>query len=243
MNKFLLFTFLILGSACPGFGSEGAEVIKDVPTFEKEIKPIFDRLCNECHGATPSKGGEFFPIRYDVCKDEDLGGKATQGAQAISDKTKNRMIDQGNMPPATYSAQATPDDIALVQRWIDEGSPCDTSEVKSTTGTNSGTTEPTPEFSEVADILRRGCTDENSSCHQNDAGGLQISKTDTNAMVAAELQGNNLKDVAFVTENNPAASRLYIRMSDAMNPMPPSGLLDSSVTDKIKAWIQAGAKY
>lgn len=252
MRKYLLCVFLLLGSGCPGFGSEGAQVIDEVPSFDKEIKPIFDRLCNECHGATPEQGGELFPLRYDVCEDADLKGKATKGAKANSPRTQARFLDGGGMPPAKYAEQATPDEIAIVQRWIDEGSPCDDANNNSTNNGNNSTTSGTngktttgsePSFSDVAEILRGSCTDSDGACHQNDAGGLQITKNDATATLAAELQTDNLQGMAFVVPNDAAGSRLFIRMSDPAAPMPPAQLLSPAIIDQIEAWINAGAKY
>ncbi len=268
MNKVLLLALVLLGSACPGFGSEGAEVINDVPTFDNEIKPIFDRLCNECHGANPQQGGEFFALRYDVCEDSELNGKATKGAKANSPRTQARLVDGGGMPPAAYAAKPTPNDIALVKRWIEEGSPCGDNNVtpnNGTTGTNNGTTSNNgttnsnngttsgttgktttgnePSFSDIAEILRGSCTDADGVCHQNDAGGLQITKNDPNATLATELQGNNTAGQPYVVPNDAAASRLFIRMSDPAAPMPPAQLLSPMIIDQIEAWINAGAKY
>ncbi|GEM_PF-4380731 len=252
MNKLLLAAVLIFGSACPGFGSEGAGEITSVPTFDDEIKPIFDRLCNECHGADPQQGGELFPLRYDVCEDSKLKGKDTKGAKAISPRTLVRMIENGNMPPASYSASATPDDKAVVKAWIDAGSPCkpqnaNNGSTASNNGTramsNNTTSGSAPSFGEVAEILRGGCTDDGSVCHQNNSGGLQITKNDSNATLAMMLQGNNIQGKPFVTPNDPAKSRIHVRMSNPGAPMPPAGLLNPTIIDTVEAWINDGAKY
>lgn len=135
MQKILfLISVIVFFSACPGFGNEEVEEVQTVPTFDNDIKPIFDRLCNECHGVDRSQGANL-PIRYDLCEDSIEKGVTLEGAKSKAQRADARSKSKNPMPPLDYAEQPTPEDKARIAKWVAEGAPCNESEVK-TSSTN-----------------------------------------------------------------------------------------------------------
>lgn len=64
--------------------------------------------------------------------------------------------------------------------------------------------------------------------------------------IAPDLTPGNAYDqlnmLGYVDTTNAEGSTLYMRMTSATNPMPPSGKLSGEKTNKILAWIKQGAK-
>ena len=75
-----------------------------------------------------------------------------------------------------------------------------------------------------------------SGCH--DGSGAPVNLSPSTAY--AELFANSEIDTSSLP-TSAANSNLYKRMTDAANPMPPSGLLPSEAA-KVLAWIKDGAK-
>src|SRR3954465_9923144 len=98
---------------------------KDV-TFEKDIKPLFDKSCVGCHGAEKPKG----KLRLDTLEGTLKGGVdgkvLTKGKSAESFLVHN-IAFLGNeddwMPPPkdTKYPKFTADEVGIVRAWIDQG--------------------------------------------------------------------------------------------------------------------------
>lgn len=68
-------------------------------TFEKDIKPIFQRYCVKCHvGAT----------KYEV-------------AFGLKHKILEKLINRKEMPPIYEGNRPTQEEIDLVKEWLDNG--------------------------------------------------------------------------------------------------------------------------
>lgn len=83
---------------------------------------------------------------------------------------------------------------------------------------------------DIIPIFNQSCN--TSGCHNS--GGIHPDLSETGAFNS--LDGSDLIDL-----NTPENSVLYIRMTDTKNPMPVSGILPESATNKILLWIQEGA--
>lgn len=89
---------------------------------------------------------------------------------------------------------------------------------------------------DIYPIFQANCL--GNSCHSN---GNQSPDLTTVANAYKNLVGTTGAGTKYVTPGNPAVGKLTQRMTDANNPMPPNGLLSSTVVNKIKAWITQGA--
>jgi len=92
-------------------------------TFEKDIKPIFEKSCFKCHGAEKQKG----KLRLDTLEATLKGGE--NGESVIKgDSLKSSLIvsisrldEDTAMPPDGKGEPLTPEQIGLVRAWIDQG--------------------------------------------------------------------------------------------------------------------------
>ena len=80
---------------------------------------------------------------------------------------------------------------------------------------------------DIQPIFDNNCT----QCHGSigGAGGLSLTNYD------------DLMSSSVVTINDGEGSTIYERMTNSIDPMPQSGLLDASIAEKIKTWINHGA--
>lgn len=91
-------------------------------------------------------------------------------------------------------------------------------------------------YAGVQDVVTDHCVE----CHDADAklGDLDL-ETD---LIAATVGVVGKSGSFLVSEGAPDESVLYQRMlGEGGGPMPPTGALDSSCTDVVKAWIEGGA--
>ena len=79
--------------------------------------------------------------------------------------------------------------------------------------------------SDIQPIFNANCT----QCHGN-SGGLSLANYD------------DLMSGSVVNLNDGVNSTIYQRMTSSTNPMPPTGLIDSYLAERIKAWIDQGAQ-
>lgn len=98
---------------------------KDV-TFEKDIKPLFDKSCVECHGAEKPKG----KLRLDTLAATLKGGvdgKVLKVGKSADSFLVANIAFLGNeddfMPPPkdTKYPKFTAEQVGLVRAWIDQG--------------------------------------------------------------------------------------------------------------------------
>ncbi len=94
--------YLLILAAIPALAAE--------VDFAKEVQPIFQQRCTVCHGPKQHLSG----LRLD---DRDSAKRVIQPGHA-SDSRLIKMV-QSTMPPV--GAKLTPDQIATLTRWIDEG--------------------------------------------------------------------------------------------------------------------------
>jgi len=87
-------------------------------TFEDKIRPIFKAHCFECHGeGRKLKGGLDVRLRRLVEKGGESGPAFNSGKHR--DSLLFKRVASKEMPPG--KKKLTPEEIALIGRWIDEG--------------------------------------------------------------------------------------------------------------------------
>jgi hypothetical protein len=101
--------------------------------YLKQIKPLLHNRCSSCHGALAQKA----KLRLDTAALIRKGGRS--GPVIIPGKSGESLVidavlgrDRPRMPPEKEGAALTPEQVALLKDWIDQGAP-------------SPANEPTPE--------------------------------------------------------------------------------------------------
>lgn len=92
-------------------------------TFDKDIKPIFEKSCFKCHGAEKQKG----KLRLDSLAATLKGGENGPNVKPGDSKESNlvhtiaRLVEDEAMPPEGKGDPLTKEQIGLVRAWIDQG--------------------------------------------------------------------------------------------------------------------------
>jgi len=96
-------------------------------TFEKDVKPLFDKSCVECHGAEKPKGKLRLDTLAGTLKGSVDGKVLEPGNSAKSFLVANIAFlgDEDDwMPPpkdAKKYPKFTPEEVGIVRAWIDQG--------------------------------------------------------------------------------------------------------------------------
>jgi hypothetical protein len=91
--------------------------------FDREIKPIFEAKCYQCHGAERPKSHFRLDDREAALKGGDNGVAIIPGNGAKSPLVHYiaRLVPDMEMPPPGKGDPLTADEIGLVRAWIDQG--------------------------------------------------------------------------------------------------------------------------
>ena len=89
--------------------------------FEKQIRPILERHCVKCHGATSQKSNLRLDARHAAFKGGDNGPVINVGKSSASELLRRvtSSVPDDRMPPEKPPLDAG--DIDLLRRWIDSG--------------------------------------------------------------------------------------------------------------------------
>lgn len=93
-------------------------------TYEKDIKPIFEKSCFKCHGPEKQKSKLRLDSREAALKGGENGPDIVPGKSAESPLLHNaaRIGDPDDaMPPEGKGDPLTKDQVALIRAWIDQG--------------------------------------------------------------------------------------------------------------------------
>ncbi|MEO6741127.1 MAG: PSD1 and planctomycete cytochrome C domain-containing protein [Chthoniobacteraceae bacterium] len=110
--------------------------------FEKEVRPLLDEHCFRCHGPEKQKGGLRMDRKADLMSGGDSGEPAIVLGKGVESQLIARMRTSKSdemMPPK--GERMTPEQIAAIQRWIDNGAHWPSSgkpDAEVATKTNSG---------------------------------------------------------------------------------------------------------
>ncbi len=131
MNHRTLVSFLLAGALSITLVSRAEPDLSKLPppsdkkslTFEKDIKPIFEKSCFKCHGAEKQKG----KLRLDSLDATLKGGENGPNVKAGDSKNSTlvhsiaRLVEDEGMPPEGKGDPYTKEQVGLVRAWIDQG--------------------------------------------------------------------------------------------------------------------------
>lgn len=92
-------------------------------TFDKDIKPIFEKSCFECHGDKKQKAKLRLDSLAATLKGGENGKAVVVGKSADSSLVKSvaRLVEDDAMPPEGKGKPLTAEQIGLIRAWIDQG--------------------------------------------------------------------------------------------------------------------------
>ena len=95
-------------------------------TFDKDIKPIFEKSCVECHGDKKQKGKLRLDTLANALKASENGKSIVPGKSADSSLVKAiaRVVEDDAMPPEGKEP-LTPEQILAISQWIQQGASFD----------------------------------------------------------------------------------------------------------------------
>ncbi|MBI4659712.1 MAG: hypothetical protein HY735_12800 [Verrucomicrobia bacterium] len=116
-----------LDAAAPDLSKLPPAAKKDGLTYEKDIKPLFEKSCLKCHGPEKPKS----KYRVDSRESTIKGGSSEEAAVVAGQSEKSPivlfvsdLVEEMEMPPLdkreTYPA-LTKEQIGLIRAWIDQG--------------------------------------------------------------------------------------------------------------------------
>jgi hypothetical protein len=116
-------------AAKPKENEKTAFVLPEVVSFNEHIQPVLSEYCYHCHGPDaktrkPTKG----PLRLDRPEDafalRDDGRPVIIKGKPLESRLVKRILTGDPdmiMPPPKSHKTLKPDEIALIQRWIEQG--------------------------------------------------------------------------------------------------------------------------
>ena len=106
----------LVAIAAVGPGDPGA-----TPDYRRDIQPLLARKCCACHGALKQEASLRLDTRRLMVKGGESGPAVSPGNAAASRLMERVRADEARMPPAGEGAALTPDEIATLAQWIDDG--------------------------------------------------------------------------------------------------------------------------
>ncbi len=241
------------------------EVIPGTPYYCKEIKPILDTYCNDCHGSNRTGSG-IQTMRFDQYEDDDAEG--VMGAKSSALRIRVRTSDFTDMPLKSFGLQPSDAERAAVKRWEAAGAPrCDDDPGVGSPdggvdggsigggGNDGGMTVPGPDAgvpngtvsyaSDVQPIWNAYCV----GCHtaNNQRGNLNLDPGVSRGELLNVASACN-NQVVNVKASDPQGSMLWRKImgdpSRCSAVMPTNGALntfDAEAAKVVERWIQQGA--
>ena len=92
-------------------------------TFDKDIKPVFEKSCAKCHGTEKQKGKLRLDSREAALKGGEDGKMIIPGKSVDSPLVWSiaRLDDDSAMPPKDKGDPLTKEQVGLIRAWIDQG--------------------------------------------------------------------------------------------------------------------------
>ena len=92
------------------------------PDFQRDVQPIFENHCFQCHDGRKQTAGLRLDVRSRAMHGGDSGDPAiVPGISAQSEIVLRVITDDADarMPPEGKGQPLSPDEIAIVRNWID----------------------------------------------------------------------------------------------------------------------------
>ena len=92
--------------------------------FEKSIRPLFVKHCQDCHGPDAREGGLRLTSRKNLLLRNDSGEPAIISGKSDQSVLIHRVASKDEseqMPPADAGERLTAEEIATLKQWIDQG--------------------------------------------------------------------------------------------------------------------------
>ena len=118
MRLFLALVLMGALSASCNYGIADISGVPDNPTFNRDIYPLFRDHCQLCHGS-PANRGAPNTFRLDVYDDSgDVAGAMTMAGMSLW------QVQENLMPPSAKAGDGVgPNGQAMLQKWVDNGTP------------------------------------------------------------------------------------------------------------------------
>jgi mono/diheme cytochrome c family protein len=130
VNKAFLPVLALVGGMVFGADKDKVDISKLPPvaarkdvTFDKDIKPIFEKSCFKCHGSEKQKAKLRVDSLAAIKKGSEDGDVIVVGKSEKSTLVHAiaGLIEDTPMPPEGKGDPLTKEQIGLVRAWIDQG--------------------------------------------------------------------------------------------------------------------------
>ena len=119
-----LFAFVVVFSgALFAQDSTKANPSTDV-SFAKDVAPVLNKFCTTCHSSEEDHPSELFMDSYELLMKGGKHGKAIVPGNSKESLLTQKMNDDppfGKMMPPPRKPRPTPEQVALILAWIDQG--------------------------------------------------------------------------------------------------------------------------
>lgn len=198
------------------------------PDFKRDIEPIIQKDCIRCHGPEKQKG----KYRMDTREAALKGNRGPVIVPGKSDKSRLVYMLAGQvedmlMPPEDEGGPLTPQQIAIIRAWIDQGAEWPQDE---------GTAVAQVDYAkEVEPILKASCAE----CHSGDQarGGFSV---DSKEAVLKGGKGYGKVVIAGDSKKSPLIAIVSGKDEDIAQPE--KHKLAADKVEVLKKWIDQGAK-
>lgn len=92
--------------------------------FEKSVRPLFVKYCQDCHGPDAREGGLRLTNRKNILLRNDSGEPAIivgKSDQSVLIHRVSTQDEKEQMPPADFGERLTKQEIQILKQWIDQG--------------------------------------------------------------------------------------------------------------------------
>ena len=97
--------------------SDGTAVVD----FIRDVQPLLNRSCIECHGPKKREGGLRLDIRSEAFRGGDSGPAVTPGDSSVSELIRRVVSDDESLRMPLNRTALTPAEVAVLRNWIASG--------------------------------------------------------------------------------------------------------------------------
>jgi len=215
----LAISVLVVGSIGALLRAQAGSAAPAQPvSFARDVEPILERSCRSCHGEAMQMGKLDLRTRESAMRG---GAHGPVVVPSSADQSRlYRMVVGLELPAMPLSGSLTPDDVATLKAWIDQGAVWDAVATFA---------------KDIRPIFESSCW----TCHGDAA---QLSKFDLRTRESALRGGARGSDIV---PGDAEHSRLYRRVAGLETPaMPAQGAaLTAAQIAAVKQWIDEGARF